>query len=247
MKFVVPFSIIFLFVVACAKTNGTFVDKRDGKEYQWIKIGDDIWMAENLAFLPSVDSAREASLEQKKYYVFGYAGDSADSAKTFQTYLWNDSLVVPYEKYGVMYNWAALVDDDTADGGSLRGVCPCGWHVPTDEEWMALEIALGMNPAEVEVIGQRNSGFLGYQLKANYGWDNNGNGIDSVSFKALPAGEVFGGVGFLHEGERSTFWTATPGLFGTTVWTRSVYCCEFGIVRVERDKMDGFSLRCVKD
>jgi uncharacterized protein (TIGR02145 family) len=246
MKLFIQISIVLFSIHACSKSEGTFIDSRDKKEYRWVKIGEDIWMADNLAYLPSVNSVGEASLSQKMYYVLGYNGNDADEAKTFKAYSWNDSLIVPYERYGVLYNWASIISDDTLNNGLIQGICPCGWHIPTDEEWINLEKFLGVDLFELEGIGLRGNNFIGYQLKAKYGWNNKGNGIDSVGFSAFPAGEVFSGMGFLHEGERATFWTSSSGLFGSA-WTRSIYCCEFGIVRIERDKMDGFSLRCVKD
>ena len=62
-----------------------------------------------------------------------------------------------------IYNWYAVNDP--------RGLAPEGWHVPTDQEWTALEKALGENP-----------------MKSTWGWDEKGNGTNSSGFSLLPGG-----------------------------------------------------------
>ena len=241
------FLIILGIFSSCSKSSGTFTDHRDGRKYKWIKIGNDKWMAENLAYLPQVNSVTEASLDDAKYYIFDYEGHKTIEAKSFETLYWNDSTIIPYKYFGVLYNWEAIVGKHTNNKGRVQGVCPSGWHIPTDEEWKKLELSLGMDSLEVDAIGLRNNNLLGFNLKADYGWNNSGNGTNAFGFAALPAGEAFSGVGFQEVGEKVTYWTATEGLFKTTAWTRSVLCCEPGILRIERDKIDGFALRCVKD
>lgn len=237
---------LFLTTQSCKNDFGTFIDGRDGREYKWVRIGSDIWMAENLAYLPKVNTVAETSLNEEKYYVFGLEENDISKAKSYEVFSWNDSVIIPYQKYGVLYNWAAVRSRGNVEN-QMQDICPCGWHVPSDTEWMKLEHSLGMDSIELDAIGLRSGNFIGYKLKAKNGWSNNGNGIDTVGLSVLPGGEAFSGVGFLEEGEKATFWTTTEGLFNSTAWTRSILCCESGIVRIERDKLDGFSLRCVKD
>jgi uncharacterized protein (TIGR02145 family) len=94
-----------------------FIDKRDGKAYSTVKIGKQTWMAENLAWLPSVDSAESESIPDARYYVYGYNGTDVAAARRTQNYL----------TYGVLYNYAAAVT-----------ACPDGWHLPDNSEWIAL-------------------------------------------------------------------------------------------------------------
>ena len=74
-------------------------------------------------------------------------------------------------EYGRLYNWYA-VDD-------ARGLCPSGWHVPTDGEWTDLEDF---------ITSQGFSGTEGTALKSTYGWYDGGNGTDDFGFSALPGG-----------------------------------------------------------
>jgi hypothetical protein len=99
------------------KSSKVFIDKRDGHEYKWVKIGNQTWMAENLAYLPEVCPPEE----ECGYYVYDYRGISVQEAGQEQNY--NDR--------GVLYNFKAA---STA--------CPPGWHLPTDEEWKILEYFL---------------------------------------------------------------------------------------------------------
>ena len=103
---------------------GTFTDTREtpAKVYKWTKIGTQTWMAENLAYLPSVNDATDNSTTVAKYYVYNYDGTVVADAKA-SSY---------YTTYGVLYNWTAAM-----------GVCPTGWHLPSSAEWATLEATVG--------------------------------------------------------------------------------------------------------
>ncbi|NLA15939.1 MAG: hypothetical protein GX877_05310 [Bacteroidales bacterium] len=95
----------------------TFTDSRDGKEYKMVKIGTQIWMAENLAFMPYVTNLSEEVTTKKQYFVYDYDGGDLAAAKATEN----------YETYGALYNWHAALT-----------ACPDGWHLPTHEEWKQL-------------------------------------------------------------------------------------------------------------
>ncbi len=139
---------------------GSFSDNRDGKIYKYVKIGNQVWMAENLAYLPKV-----CSIEQYEcgYWVYDYKGNNVSEAKTTEN----------YKKHGVLYNWR-----------TAKRSCPEGWHLPTDYEWTILEIELGMDKEREEETGFR--GNLATKLKAKTGWRN--NGTNESGFTALPSG-----------------------------------------------------------
>ncbi|MCX6225350.1 MAG: PKD domain-containing protein [Bacteroidia bacterium] len=94
----------------------------DGKNYSSVKIGDQVWMAENLAYLPAVSLSSAGSVAEKHYYVYGYEGSSVPDAKASAS----------YDTYGALYNWEAA-----------RWACPGGWHLPSDAEWTTLTDFLG--------------------------------------------------------------------------------------------------------
>ena len=86
----------------------------DGKTYKTVKIGNQWWMAENLAYLPSVGPYDIQSVINPMYYVYDYLGTNVNEAKATEN----------YRTYGVLYNWPAA-----------KSACPIGWHLPSDEEW----------------------------------------------------------------------------------------------------------------
>ena len=139
--------------------SGTFIDSRDNHTYKWVKIGDQVWMAENLAYLPQVNRPENGdSYFRKFYYVYGYDGRDVNKAKA----------LLNYHKYGVLYN-----------GPATKDACPSGWHLSTLAEWNALVGYMGEN-------GFSNN--YGASLRAGAEWSNNGNGTDYFGFSALPAG-----------------------------------------------------------
>lgn len=109
-----------------------FTDPRDNKTYKTVKIGDQLWFGENLAYLPQVAGPKEGSKETPCYYVYGYDGTDVSAAKETES----------YKTRGVLYNWAAAggsKESKPADMPSgIQGPCPDGWHVPSEAEWNVL-------------------------------------------------------------------------------------------------------------
>ncbi len=161
-----------------------FIDLRDDNIYDFVQIGEQLWMAENLAYLPAVSDLFHESDVDRYYYVYGYNGNVVSEAKSTDN----------YSKYGVLYNFPGVS-------------CPEGWHLPTDEEWKMLEKYLGMSSIEADTSGFRISGDVGRKLKSISGWAEEGNGDNSSGFNTLPGGYAFGGFDGL-EGS-ATFWSST--------------------------------------
>lgn len=153
-------------------TIGTFSDGRDGHVYKWIKIGTQIWMAKNLAYLPKVDKTKQGYLVKPYYHVYNYHRTNVDSAKATSN----------YATYGVLYNWHAAKES-----------CPTGWHLPNNVEWATLINYLG---GEIEANRKmKESGSEHWKcLKED---DTNSSG-----FTALPGGGLvglelnFNGIGY---------------------------------------------------
>jgi len=212
-------------------TTGTFVDTRDNHEYKWILIGTQTWMAENLAYLPAVYPSAEGSAIDKCYYVFRYEGTSVRAAKEWDY----------YATYGAFYNWPAAMDG--ADSSNLvpsgvRGICPEGWHIPSDGEWDLLINFLG------------GEYVAGKSMKATKGWNNfegePGIGDNSSGFNALAVGARHNGGGFYTLGFNALFWSAT-GYDEHSAWYRYLGYFHNGVYRYYSNKSYGFAIRCVKD
>jgi uncharacterized protein (TIGR02145 family) len=149
--------------------SGTFKDTRDNQEYGWIRIGEQIWMAENLSWLPAVSSPAVLSETAANYYVYQYEGSSVSDAKAS----------AHYGSYGALYNWQAA-----------RSACPSGWHLPTDAEWTVLTDYLG----GIAVAGVKMKSAAGWM---NNGSGDNGSGFNGLPAGALDHKYGFGAVNYL--------------------------------------------------
>lgn len=125
------------------------IDPRDNHEYKIVTIGEQIWMAENLAYLPSVSKPEAAATSDGDplYFVFNYDGEDVNAAKATKE----------YKTYGVLYNWYAAMNQKNATGGDaeaipsgIQGICPSGWHLPSKAEWKKLESFVVSELAPVE-------------------------------------------------------------------------------------------------
>jgi uncharacterized protein (TIGR02145 family) len=195
-------------------------------------------MAENLAYLPSVNYVTSSSSTEKRYYVYGYNGIDVDAAKATNN----------YKTFGVHYNWLAAMDgaaSSSVNPSGVRGACPAGWHLPGDAEWKQLEKNAGMSVAESDAVGERGTD-QGKKLKTTSGWNNNGNGTNAYGFSALPSGYCWVGNGFYHVGNNSYWWSATE-YDETESWARIIYYSIDIINRTHLQKKQGYSIRCVKD
>ncbi|MFC2118092.1 FISUMP domain-containing protein, partial [Bacteroidota bacterium] len=109
-------------LIVAEDTSKVVIDARDGNIYKTVNIGTQRWMAENMAWLPTVSYSETSLNFFPDYYVYGYEGTSVSAAKSSYA----------YEIYGVLYNWWAA-----------KSACPSGWHLPSDEEWTILRDFLG--------------------------------------------------------------------------------------------------------
>lgn len=197
----------------------------DGKSYSTVGIGDQVWMAENLAWLPAAGPSSNESDTSPFYYVYGYEGNSVAEAKEYSNYL----------TYGVIYNWEAA-----------KTACPAGWQLPNDDDWKILEICLGMSESDANISGWRSSGDVGKKLKSATGWYSNGNGSNASGFGAIPAGYRPLGGGFTNLGHYTGFWTST-GVDPNLSYRHTLYHSNNGVYRSSGySRSYGFSVRCLK-
>jgi uncharacterized protein (TIGR02145 family) len=223
--------------------TGTFIDSRDGHTYKYVHIDNQIWMAENLAYLPYVYPPSEASVAEPYYYVYGYNGTSVSDAKT----------TTNYKTYGVLYNWPAAMDgagSSDANPSGIQGVCPTGWHLPSDAEWKELEINLGMSKSDADSTSELRGTDEGSKLKevGNEHWlDDNEDATNSSGFTGLPGGfhTAYEGT-FYTIGYEGDWWSSTEFSYWDA-WYRCLYFYWSTVFRGTCSKSDGQSVRCVKD
>ena len=199
-------------------TAGTFTDSRDGNDYNWVKIGDQVWMAENLAYLPSVNMVADGSEDAagSYYYVYGYDGTDVTAAKA----------TANYTTYGVLYNWPAAMN-----------ACPDGWHLPSDAEWTELTDYLG---------GTSVAGGKLKETGTTHWASPNTGATNETGFTALPGGYRTNSGTFGHVGNDGGWWSATED-FANDAWSRGVYYGGSDVYRVGSNKELGFSVRCLRD
>jgi len=192
----------------------------DGYTYSVVEIGDQYWFAENLRTTVYADDSAIPEVTDDGAWTGLSTGARCD---------YNND-VTNVATYGRIYNWYAATD--------AAGLCPSGWHVPTDGEWTDLENYLSTNG---------HSGTEGTVLKATSGWSSGGNGTDNFGFSALPGGyrDYFDSGGFFGAGDQGYWWSSS--LYGGSAWSRVLNGLNPVVGRNFYDPRDGFSVRCLRD
>jgi len=155
--------------------------------------------------------------------------------------------------YGALYTWAAAMKgapSSDLNPSGVQGVCPDGWHVPSDSEWKALEMFLGMTEAATDSVGLRGSN-QGSKLASSAsfwkdGYLESNAEFGSSGFHAQPGGGRRYDGTFGHKGDNANYWTATE-YSNIRAWGRHIYSSYSSVHRYMNVKSDGFSVRCVKD
>lgn len=187
----------------------------EGKTYNTVKLGTQCWLKENLNVGIRIN---------------GVQNQNAPNG-TAEKYCYDD-LESNCDIYGGLYQWDELMQGSTTPG--VQGICPPGWHLPTDAEWTILTDFLG------------GESVAGGKMKSTSGWYNNGNGTNSSGFAALPGGYRgdFGYYGDLYGS--ADFWSSSQS-DSTIAWNRYLYFDNENVGRGNYDKGDGLSARCIKD
>jgi uncharacterized protein (TIGR02145 family) len=212
-----------------AECGGASTVTYDGYTYDVVAIGGQCWFAENL---------------RNEHY-----GNGDVIPGGLSDYEWSNTdannlgAQVIYENdasnladYGRLYNWYA-VDD-------ARGLCPSGWHVPTDGEFMTLEMELGMSESQANGTSYRGTD-QGTQMKSSSEDDPSWNGTNSSGFSGLAGGNRYSNGVFYSEGSSGYFWSASA--YGTNAWFRALYGGNTEVFRNGSLQRSGFSVRCVRD
>ena len=177
--------IVFMVSITCNKNipkkleSFDISDSRDGNIYKALKIGEQTWMLDNMAYLPSVSLSTDGSSHDPYYYVYDYEGTDVSAAKVTDN----------YKTYGVLYNWEAA-----------RTACRVGWHLPSDDEWDQLIDYLG---------GENDAGGKMKETESNYWKNPNIGATNSSNFSALPGGYRFANGSFDLMGTDAIFWSSS--------------------------------------
>jgi uncharacterized protein (TIGR02145 family) len=237
-------SVTFEVIATNDDTAGTFTDSRDGNEYKWVKIGDQVWMAENLKYLPKVnrvaDGSEDTDYKGSYYYVYDYDGTDVNEAKATSN----------YKTYGVLYNWDAATGGSSSSASNpsgVQGACPSGWHLPSDAEWTQLTDYLSVSGDSVAGGKLKEAGTTHWRSP-------NTGATNETGFTALPGGNRSSSGAFHNIGGYGPWWSATEAAVGlhqeygaTNAWSHSMMNSWSHVSRGPSSKEVGRSVRCVRD
>jgi uncharacterized protein (TIGR02145 family) len=199
----------------------------EGNTYHSVKIGDQLWMAENLKTTKYNDGKSIRMVSDGMIW---------KNLTTPAYCIYNNKSISDNSKYGALYNWY------TVNTGKL---CPAKWHVPTDSEWKLMEMNILMDRYEVENIGWRGTN-QGDALKSDNGWHLPDNGTNKTGFSALPGGYINNSGDFVFLEINGNWWSSTE-IFEGNAYYRILYYNESKVGRYDTFKTTGFSVRCIKD
>ena len=205
----------------------------DGNVYHTLQIGQQCWMKENMRTTHYADGT---------FIPLGYGrfnpNDNAGNVAT----------------YGYLYNWNVTTRDVSSDANpsGVIGICPYGWHIPSDAEWEQLTDFVSSQP---QWRCEGGGGNIAKSLASQQGWNistagctpGNGSYINNITgFTAVPAGGWYNG--FYDFGSGAWFWSATEGS-GFYAWYRSLSYDGAGVGRDDgsRYKARAYSVRCLRD
>ena len=216
----------------------------DGNVYKTVKLGNQVWMAENLRTTRYADGTpiplgTEASLG----VAYRYCPD-------------NESANV--DDYGYLYNWSAVMNGSAsseANPSGVQGICPDGWHVPSDAEWTQLENYVS---SQSQYVCGSSTSKIAKALASEVGWYNNTENCavgdnpstnNATGFSARPAGHYYGSYGYFGYG--ANFWSATQN-DSYYAYNRGLDYNNGSVSRSNDSKnggykVDGYSVRCVRD
>ncbi len=215
-----------------APDAGTFTDTRDGQTYKWVRIGDQVWMAENLNFASTGS--------------WCYDNNATNCDHYGRLYTWD-----------AVMNGASA---SNANPSGVQGICPPGWHVPGDVEWTQLvdylvsqgypntDVVNGAGNAlkSCRQIGSQEGGTC--NTSAHPRWESHSThyGTDKFGFSALPGGHRGTNEGFLALGITGYWWSASEAL-SMYNWSRLMGHNFLDVYRLKINKAYGLSVRCVRN
>ncbi len=206
----------------------------DGNSYNTVLIGNQLWLAENLRTTHYADGTPINKVSDSASWANLTPGDKA--------YCWyNNDSIANAETYGALYTWAAAMNGSSSSNSNpsgVQGICPDGWHLPSDEEWNELESALG------------GGGNVGSKLadSANLWQDGaleNHFEFGTSGFTALPGGSRSDN-GYSSLGITCTWWSSHEAS-SSNAYIRWLWTGETYLGNNDNNKAYGTGVRCVRD
>ncbi|MFC0878828.1 fibrobacter succinogenes major paralogous domain-containing protein [Saccharicrinis sp. FJH2] len=209
---------------------GTLTDI-DNNTYKIVKIGDQWWMAENLKVTHYSDGSEIKLITNNEEWK---AIQYTNNIKAYCFYENDSSMLM---KYGNLYNWMAATNNITENKTYIQGVCPNGWHLPSDEEWHILTLYLGIDSAGGKI---KETGTINWSKPNDYATNESG-------FTALPGG--FRGInyGSFERESYNAYWWTSSELDNDNAWLRGIGYLNKNIYVGNSPKAFGNSVRCVKN
>ena len=210
-----------------------WVDERDNEVYGTVQIGDQVWMSENLRYLPEIHNNQEfvsqGAGEVSGYGIYDYDGN--DKSEAIQ--------LPNYEAYGVLYNWYAAMDgEESSDAvpSGVNGACPADWHVPSFAEWNNLATTLG---------GTSNAGDKLKEAGELTWMAPNETSTNESGFSGRGAGLRNSGGYFNSLKIIGRFWSSAASASNANVAQLSIGASYLLLNNNEKEL--GLSIRCIKD
>jgi uncharacterized protein (TIGR02145 family) len=204
-------------------------DFRDGKAYATVQIGTQCWMAENMNVGTRIDESE----------------DQTDN-NTIEKYCYTIGPLSFCDDYGGLYQWDEMMQYVTTEGA--QGICPEGWHLPSDAEWKTMEMYLGMPQEDANRIGCRGTD-EGGKLKetgTSHWLSPNTGASNSSGFTAVGGGFSDKGTpAFYNLNAYGYFWSSSK--IGSYAWHRHLFYDDAMINRFKYILTMGYSVRCVRD
>ncbi|NCD00387.1 MAG: hypothetical protein EOL95_11910, partial [Bacteroidia bacterium] len=213
----------------------------DGNIYSTVKIGKQCWMQENLKVTHYPNGSPIAYVTDSTAWV-KLKNNNTDGAYCYYDNNTNS-------EYGALYTYAAAIASNwERDKSKGQGICPDGWHLPSDEEWKILKGTVDTKYGVGHNVWD-SIGWQGYDagnfLKSAYGWDNNKNGNNQSGFSGIPGGLRSSNGGFFGIGYLGNWWTSTK--FNDGQGWRIRFGTGYKMNRNHYGMSHGYSIRCIKN
>lgn len=233
MKWIFPLAAILLPCWATAQCPAAGSVRFDGYDYRVTSVGGQCWFAENLRTTHFANGDAIPVVDDPDLWDAGWPANGPAVVRAGTPRRREDLRA----RYGLYYNGHVAVD--------ARGVCPTGWHVPSHEEWITLEVALGCGEEVARGFGFRG-GNQGLLLRITDPELEQWVGLDAFGWGALPGGFRTADGEDFNLGDSNYFWSSTSRS-AKSLYVRGMTGHRDDLYSSEMDLAQGCSIRCLRD